>query len=156
MEVETLLEGLPPSAIILPVWEMERILAFGEAAVPALLSALEHWEDDEERDPLPLLVLLGEIGHPDAVEPLTKWLGRPDLELYSVAAAEALAKIGSPAIPALFRVAREEDPRHFRYGHLRRYRRYVGPCLAAAITRVRRQVGCHGGGQHKIQSEDGG
>jgi hypothetical protein len=110
MEVEALLEGLPPSAIILPVREMERILAFGEAAVSPLLSALERWEDDDERDPLPPLVLLGEIGHPDAVEPLTKWLGRPDLELYSVAAAEALAKIGPPAVPALFRVAREEDP----------------------------------------------
>ncbi len=120
MEVEALLEGLPPSATILPVREMERILAFGEEAVPALLSALERWEDDEERDPLPLLVLLGEIGHPDAVEPLTKWLGRPDLELLSVAAAEALAKIGSPAVPALFRIAREEDlqRRLFAYGAL--------------------------------------
>ena len=89
---------------------MEQILDFGEAAVPPLLSALDRWKDDDERDPLPLLVLLGEIGHPDAVEPLADCLGGLDLDVLSVAAAEALAKIGSPAVPALLRIAREEDP----------------------------------------------
>ena len=68
-DVEVILEGFPPSSLILPVRDMERILALGQSAVPGLLSALDRWRDDQERDLFPLVVLLGELGPADAVIP---------------------------------------------------------------------------------------
>lgn len=93
----------------MPVRPMERVLAVGESAVPALAEALARWQDDEERDPLWLVVLLGESRASAAVEPLIGQLRRPDLDLLAQAAGEALAKIGRPALPALLELTRTGD-----------------------------------------------
>lgn len=94
----------------MPVRAMERILALGEAAVPAITGALARGQDDEARDILWLIVLLGELRSPLAIEPLTHHLSRTDLDLLAQAAGEALAKIGPPAMPALSELARSGDP----------------------------------------------
>ncbi|MFH1762947.1 MAG: hypothetical protein ABIF09_02030 [Gemmatimonadota bacterium] len=41
-DVEAVLEGFPSPSLILPVREMESVLALGQAAVPDLLSALSR------------------------------------------------------------------------------------------------------------------
>ena len=51
----------------MPVRAMERVLAMGESAVPSLIEALERWRNDESRDLLWPVVLLGEIRSPLAV-----------------------------------------------------------------------------------------
>lgn len=94
----------------MPVRPMEQVLASGGAAVPALAEALARWQDDEERDLLCLVVLLGETRHPDAVPPLVVQLRRTDWSLVAQAATEALARIGGAAVPALVEVARTGDP----------------------------------------------
>ena len=90
--------------------------------MPELLSALEEWEGDEERDRSLLAILLGEIRHPDAVAPLAQLLREPweMRQTVPVAAAEALAKIGPPAVPALLDLAEDPNPltRLFAYGAL--------------------------------------
>jgi hypothetical protein len=96
---------------------MERILALGEAAVPALLAALDEWADDEEGDRLLVAILLGEIRHPDAAVPLAGLLRDPEDLVLSAGAAEALAKIGAPAVPALVGAARNPDPRSRLYAY---------------------------------------
>ena len=118
-DIGRLVRELPPPSLVLPSRDMERILAAGEAAVPAILSALEEWEGDEERDRFPLAVLLGELRHPDAVAPLARLLHEPEI-LLAATAAEALAKIGPPAIPALLELAEDPNPltRLFAYGAL--------------------------------------
>jgi len=118
--VRKLLRELPPPSLVLPARDMERILAMGEAAVPELLSALEEWEGDEERDRALLAILLGEIRAPEAAAPLARLLRAPEEPVEAVAAAEALAKIGAPAVPALLDLT--EDPnsliRLYAYGTL--------------------------------------
>lgn len=94
----------------MPVRAMEKVLAMGEAAVPALAETLVRWQDDEMRDLLWPIVLLGELRSPAGVEPLINQMRRTDLELLALPAAEALAKIGSPAVPALNEVAGASDP----------------------------------------------
>ena len=120
--VKDLLRELGPPSLIFPARAMERILAMGEAAVPELLFALEEWEEDEERDRALLAILLGELRHPDAVAPLAQLLREPqEMRLtVPVAAAEALAKIGPPAVPALLELAEDPNPltRLFAYGAL--------------------------------------
>jgi hypothetical protein len=118
--IRVLLRELPPPSLVLPSRDMERILAEGDAAVPAILSALEEWEGDENRDQSLLAILLGEIRPPEAGVPLARLLRDPDRIAAAVAAAEALAKIGPLAVPALMDVARDPDPRTrlFAYGAL--------------------------------------
>jgi hypothetical protein len=120
--IGVLLRELGPPSLILPARDMERVLAMGEAAVPELLSALEECEGDEERDQARLAILLGELRHPDAVAPLARLLRAPkEVRLtVSVAAAEALAKIGPPAVHALLPLTKDPDPltRLFAYGAL--------------------------------------
>ena len=106
-DVEAVLEGFPPPSLILPVRAMESVLALGQAAVPDLLSALSRWKEDEDRDLFPIVVLLGELGHADAVGPLVEILETPEDLFLREAAAEALARIGAPSVPLLKRLARE-------------------------------------------------
>ncbi|MBI3078691.1 MAG: HEAT repeat domain-containing protein, partial [Deltaproteobacteria bacterium] len=94
----------------MPVRAMEQVLATGEAAIPAIAGALARWQDDEARNPLWLLVLLGELRSPLGIEPLIRQLSRTDLDLLAQAAGEALAKLGPPAVPALTELARSREP----------------------------------------------
>jgi hypothetical protein len=86
----------------MPVRAMERVRAMSEAAVPAVAETLARWQDDDERDLLWLIVLLGELRCPSAVEPLIGQMRRTDDDILAQAAGEGLAKIGPPAVPAPF------------------------------------------------------
>ena len=72
----------------MPVRAMEQVLALGEATVPAITDALASGQDDEARDILWLIVLLGELRSPLAIGPLTLHLSRTDLNLLAQAAGE--------------------------------------------------------------------
>jgi hypothetical protein len=105
-----LIELITAWPVGMPVRAMEKVLAIGEAAVPTLAETLVRWQDDETRDLLWPIVLLGELRSPAGVEPLIDQMRRTNLELLALPAAEALAKIGSPAVPALSEVASAPDP----------------------------------------------
>lgn len=109
--LDDLIEEIVTWPVGMPVRAMERVLALGAPAVPALLEALARWQDDQERDPLWLIVLLGELRDASAVEPLIGRMCATDDETLALAAVEALAKIGPPAVPALLEAARAPDPR---------------------------------------------
>jgi hypothetical protein len=93
----------------MPVRPMEQVLRMGVAAIPALAEAVARWGDDEEREVLWLVVLLGETRHPDAVPPLVAQLRRSDEAVLAQAASEGLAKIGAPAVGALVDAAKTGD-----------------------------------------------
>jgi SEC-C motif-containing protein/HEAT repeat protein len=107
--VEDLIEQITARTYGMPVRPMQRVLAMGETAVPALADALPRYQDDDERDALWLIVLLGELRHPDGVAPLIQQMQRSELDMLALAAAEALAKIGPPAVSALAGVAERGD-----------------------------------------------
>ena len=109
VSLDELLERITTWDYRMPVRDMERVLAMGEAAIPSIAEALVRWRDDEERDLLWLIVLLGESGHPDAVAPLVAEMRRVEFEIPALAAIEGLAKIGPPALPALCEVVRTGD-----------------------------------------------
>jgi hypothetical protein len=94
----------------MPVRAMERVLALGESSVPSLIEALERWRDDDSRDLLWPVVLLGEIRSPIALQPLIDQVQRTNEEELARAAAEGLAKIGVPALSALNQLATAPDP----------------------------------------------
>lgn len=50
--LDDLIEEIVTWPVGMPVRAMERVLALGAPAVPALLGALARWQDDQERDPL--------------------------------------------------------------------------------------------------------
>jgi hypothetical protein len=108
--LDDLIEEIATWPVGMPVRAMERVLAVGASAIPALVGALARGPDDQERDPLWLIVLLGELRHATAVEPLIGWMRSTDDETLVLAAVEALAKIGPPAVPALLEAARAPDP----------------------------------------------
>jgi hypothetical protein len=107
---EELIQEITTWPVGMPVRAMEQVLAMGETAVPALADALDRWQDDESRDLLWPIVVLGELRHPAGIEPLINQMRRTDLDPLALAAAEALAKIGLPAVPALSEVAAAPDP----------------------------------------------
>ncbi|MFH1762946.1 MAG: HEAT repeat domain-containing protein [Gemmatimonadota bacterium] len=67
-----------------------------------------------------MVVLLGELGHADAVGPLVEILETPEDFFLREAAAEALARLGAPNVPLLERLAREGEAsaRLFAFGAL--------------------------------------
>ncbi|MBI3456672.1 MAG: HEAT repeat domain-containing protein, partial [Candidatus Rokubacteria bacterium] len=109
--LDDLIEEIVTWPVGMPVRLMEGVLARGASAVPALLGALARWQADQERDRLWLIVLLGELRDASAVEPLIGWMRPTDDETLALAAVEALAKIGPPAVPPLLEAARAPDPR---------------------------------------------
>src|SRR5262249_26657212 len=96
--LEELIDRITDWPYGMPVRLMEQVLRLGDTAIPALTAALDLLEGDEERDALWLIVLLGELRHADAVPVLLHQMRQTDLDVYAVAACEALAKIGSPAV----------------------------------------------------------
>jgi hypothetical protein len=94
----------------MPVRAMERVLVMGESTVPSLIEVLERWGNDQSRDLLWPVVLLGEIRSPIAVQPLIDQVQRTNEEELARAAAEGLAKIGVPSLPALSQLATAPDP----------------------------------------------
>lgn len=108
--LDDLVEEITTWPVGMPVRAMEQVLAMGETAVPAITDALVRWQEDEARDLLWLIVLLGELRSPRAVEPLVHQLARTDLDILAQAAGEALAKVGPPAVPALASLAMSKDP----------------------------------------------
>lgn len=105
-----------------PVRPMEEILAYGSAAVGPLLKVLSdgltEGGEDDTISPWPV-VLLGELRDPMAAPALAEVMQRAaadDVGL-AVAAAEALAKIGSAALPAVQSLAASGTPhqRHWAY-----------------------------------------
>jgi hypothetical protein len=115
--LEELIEVITTWPVGMPVRAMEQVLAGGAPAGPGLLEALARWRDDPERDALWLVVLLGELRDAAAVEPLVALLSMPDDDTLALAAVEALAKIGPPAIPALLEAARAREPVLRVYGY---------------------------------------
>jgi HEAT repeat protein len=83
----------------------EALSKLGSPAVPALIRALRH-EDDDVR--WKAAIALGEIGDPQAVEPLILLLCDEDRFVKSRAAL-ALGSIGEPAVNPLLRALREGD-----------------------------------------------
>jgi hypothetical protein len=108
--LDDLIEEITTWPAGMPVRGMERVLPIGEAAVPAITAALARWQDDEAGDILWLIVLLGELRSPLAIGPLMHQLSRTDLDILALAAAEALGKIGPPAVPALSELAWSGNP----------------------------------------------
>ncbi len=96
-----LIEEITTWGVGMPVRAMERVLAMQEAAVPALAELLAGSHDDESRDLLWPVVLLGELRHPAGIGPLVDQMRRTDFDVLALAAAEALAKIGPPAVEPL-------------------------------------------------------
>ncbi len=105
-----LIEQITTWGVGMPVRAMERVLAMRETAASDLVEALAGGHDSESRDLLWLVVLLGELRHPAGIEPLFDQMRRNDLDVLALAAAEALAKIGPPAVEPLREVTVAPDP----------------------------------------------
>jgi hypothetical protein len=108
--LDDLMEKITTWPVGMPVRAMERVLAVGESAVPALTEALERWRGDVDRDLLWLVVLLGEIGSATGVPSLIEQMQRTDEDELAEAASEALAKIGVPALAALSQLSTASNP----------------------------------------------
>lgn len=91
-----------------PADAIEGLAETGEPAVPPLLELLDSVEPDEDDwTPLWVAIALGEIGSPLGVPALVGLLETPEGEVLCEAAVESLAKVGTPALPALQKFARE-------------------------------------------------
>ena len=137
----TLAELLIQHVYEMPVHLMELLLDRGDEAMEPLLAALDRaleqalpvdeedgFDEDADFDeealltPLWPIVLLGELGDPAAVPSLVETIrkGARGSYPFPLAAAEALAKIGPEALPALKDLAADPDPilRIWAYGAL--------------------------------------
>jgi hypothetical protein len=110
MTIEDLIDTITTWPVGMPVRAMEQLIAEGTAAVPALHQSLERWQDDETRDIIWIVVLLGEMRHADSIDRLIHQLRETDFDYLAAAASEALAKIGQPAVPALIAQTQAPEP----------------------------------------------
>jgi hypothetical protein len=121
----------------MPRREMQELLRRGAAVIPELTAAVRT-AGRQAGDALWGVVVLGELRHPDAIDALGRLLGRRDS--LGVAAAEALGKIGGPAVSFLSAVAaRAGVTRRLRaYGALGMIRTEEAyDCLRTALRRDR-------------------
>jgi hypothetical protein len=109
IDIDEVLEQITLWPYGMPVRLMEQVLELGEASIAAVAGALDRSQDDAERDPLWLVVMLGELRSPDAVPVLIRQISRPDADILAQASAEGLAKIGAGAVPALREAAETGD-----------------------------------------------
>jgi len=117
LPTEALLEAVRSWPGALPVRAMEGIVERGEDAVAPVVAALGEGEPGPEpptgregpSGELRLVVLLGLLGDARGTEPLVRRLRRTDDEVLQVTAAEALGRIGRPALPALMDVLEDGD-----------------------------------------------
>lgn len=108
LDTEILVARLARTFPRMPRREMEELLRRGPVVLPAVLDALASARPyPGPGDALWAIVLLGELRHPDAIAALGSHLTDTG-DGATVAAAEALAKIGPPAVPLL--VARTARP----------------------------------------------
>lgn len=110
MTTEELIDFITDYELGMPVRAMEQLIAEGAAAVPALRHALEQWQDDEDCDLIWIVVVLGELRDPSAIEILIRQLREPEFDYLAGAASEALAKLGQAAVPALIAECQSADP----------------------------------------------
>jgi hypothetical protein len=115
--LDELIEVMTTWPVGVPVRAMERALALGEAAIPALSEALRRWQTEDSRDLLWPIVLLGELRSPGAIQLLADQIRRADEEELGLAAAEGLVKIGPASLPALRELATDSDPIARLYGY---------------------------------------
>jgi len=97
---------LPAASPWMPRREMEELLRRGPDAAPQLIDVLRRAQG--RGDPLWPIVVLGELHRDDAIPALGLFLGRLEGGV-DVAAAEALGKIGPPALPYLVATVAGED-----------------------------------------------
>lgn len=118
--LDELIDVITTWPVGVPVRAMERVLAMGEDAVPLLIEALDRWRTDESRDLFWLVVLLGEMRSANTIQALTDRVQAADEDGLAEAAAEGLAKIGAPSLPALSQLVTAADPlvRIYVYGAL--------------------------------------
>jgi hypothetical protein len=116
LDTATLIARLPASFPRMPRREMQELLRRGGAAVPGLTALLLGGDRRLAPEPLWAIVVLGELRHPDAIEALGRFLTGGSGAV-GTAAAEALGKIGAPAVPYLAAAAA-------RGGHARRLYAY--------------------------------
>jgi hypothetical protein len=107
--IADLIEEITNQPFGMPVRAMERLLAFGDGAVQEIRDALERWQDDDSRDIVWLIILLGELRSPASIPTLIQQVKRPHFDFLATAAAEALVKIGKPALPEVLRIAVDAD-----------------------------------------------
>jgi hypothetical protein len=88
---------------LMPRAEMAALLRRGAAAVPALLPLVAGGR--RAATPLWAIVVLGELRATGAIDALVAWLDETDGGV-AEAAAEALARIGRPALPAVLAATR--------------------------------------------------
>jgi hypothetical protein len=101
----------------MPRREMQELIRRGAAAVPGLEQLIRDREHNcSERAVLWAIVVLGELRHPSAIEVLGTCLGSEGLAA-GEAAAEALGKIGAPAVPLLERVTAQGERRDRLYAN---------------------------------------
>jgi hypothetical protein len=118
--IADLIEDITNQPFGMPVRAMERLLAFGDDALQDIRDALERWQDDDSRDTVWLIVLLGQLRSPESIPTLIQQVRRTHLDFVATAAAEALVKIGKPALPAVLTLAvdRETEARMHAYAIL--------------------------------------
>ena len=107
--IADLIEEITNQPFGMPVRAMERLLAFGDGAVQDIRDALERWQDDNSREIAWLLVLLGELRSAASIPTLIRQVRRTHFDFLATAAAEALVKIGKPALPAVLTLAADPE-----------------------------------------------
>jgi hypothetical protein len=108
--IDELIETISTQEVGMPVAEMSRLIDLGPAAAEPVAAALERWRHGEERELLWLVVVAGELRDERAIAPLVGLVGQEGWTELQAAAAEALAKLGDPALPVLFGLARAGAP----------------------------------------------
>jgi hypothetical protein len=104
LETAILIERVAGSFPQMPRREMEELVRRGETALGGLTELLAPDRIPPPADPLWVIVLLGELRRAEAIGVLARFLAREDGGL-GAAAAEAMSKIGAPAVPTLVQAA---------------------------------------------------
>ncbi|PIZ15363.1 hypothetical protein COY51_05460 [Candidatus Desantisbacteria bacterium CG_4_10_14_0_8_um_filter_39_17] len=121
-EIDMLIRKIWSLEVGYPLIEMEKLVKIGYPAVEPILRILSQADGVLEFDPLPFLVILGEIGSPEAIDVLIKFMLDVENDVLANVACESIAKVHKHklVIDALQRIIKEgnKSQRILAYGAL--------------------------------------
>ncbi|MFA6029825.1 MAG: HEAT repeat domain-containing protein [Elusimicrobiota bacterium] len=142
-EIETLIQNIMDQEVGYPIEGMRALIAKGEAAAAPLQAAVLKRAEEKWFNPVPLLVVLGELRTAAALPFFIERLKASKDEVVLDAVSDAISKLGEKALPSVVKLLEDGEPgaKYWALATLGRIGKTAIPHLRAALKKYPEHAG---------------